>query len=498
MSESNPFATFDALLDLKGPVIICSQQKLKVASISSDDIVFPPSYAPTAKKRDTDDKNAKKDKEIEKDSVYNIDILDPENLAKNVCVLDSIPSQANRIEPIFATDDYKALVPQFKVKLIDDVDPISILAIGHRLADAVFRGTTLRMEIVDAFKQYAKGNATGIARLGPTSLVFGVWDSRGTGVKIPRLINSIVRAFGVIPLRRSAQYTPPIKYKQEGLLPPGLDIDPAEYGLADVPSPLKIGGVQVNGEIRRDCSLNLEVIRNLKGKNKNGDDISRELQRYVLGLALISLTAIPPATLRQGCTLIPQIDSDNPHDPQSDSGKAWKPSIWRMFYADGRTLDWDPGSLEVKRTALDAANAFTSTVIPPTDTMLEFKPALLKVSIEADLKTKADKLAENAGDPVAVLRRLVEAVVIDPKKDQFKDTKPAKALRERLASILGDVKSSDELKSKATAIQAMLTTDTGAQARKSEMLALFPVSSSQQPAAVPGDFGSATTDGGPQ
>jgi len=484
MSEPTKFdfSQFDKLLGPKGPVMISLQQKLKVASISGDDIVFPPSYAPTAKKKDADDKGTKKDKDAEKDSVYNIDVLDPWNPAKNVCVLDSIPSQANRLEPIFASDEYKELVPQYKVKLTEDTDPVSILAVGHRLADAVFRGTTLRQQIVEAFKKYTKGNAAEIARLGPTSLVFGVWDSRGTGVKIPRLINSIVRAFGVVPLRRSAQYTPPIKYKQEGLLPPGLDIDPAEHGLADVPSPLKIGGVQVNGEIRRDCSLNLEIIRSLRGKDAADKDISKELQRYVLGLALIALTATPPATLRQGCTLIPKIASDNPHASESTEWKSWKPHVWKMFYADGKTDSWDPTALDIKGFATNAATPFAvSTVV---DLVREFKPALLKASIEADSKSKADKLAENAGDPVAMLRELVDAISIDAKKDTFKETKPTKALRDRLSQILSDDKVTDDLRSTATSIQALLTADPGAQSRKAQMLAAFPAGPSTPPAAA--------------
>ena len=80
---------------------------------------------------------------------------------------------------------------------------------------------------------------------------------------MPRLINSIIRAFNVRPLKRSAQYTPPIKYEIEGQLPAGLEGRPADHGLADVPSTHKIGGIQVFGDIRRDFSLNLELLRDM-------------------------------------------------------------------------------------------------------------------------------------------------------------------------------------------------------------------------------------------
>jgi len=235
MSESQQFdfTEFDKLLDPKGPVMIGFQQLLKPSAIATDEIVFPPSYAASEKSSDDDESDDSGD------SVYNIDYPDPNVRSKNICVLDSIPSQANRMEPIFTRPECAQLVPQYSIQLTSEVDPVSIFSVGHRLADAVFRGTTLRASIINAFKLFARGNAAAIARLGPTSLVFGVWDSRGTGVKIPRLINSIVRAFNVVPLRRSAQYTPPIKYKQEGLLPDDLAVKPSKFGLADVPAPLK-------------------------------------------------------------------------------------------------------------------------------------------------------------------------------------------------------------------------------------------------------------------
>src|SRR6516165_7557210 len=43
---------------------------------------------------------------------YNID-GDPNGT--NVCLIDSVGSQANRIEPLFAEDKYKHLVPQIEV-----------------------------------------------------------------------------------------------------------------------------------------------------------------------------------------------------------------------------------------------------------------------------------------------------------------------------------------------------------------------------------------------
>jgi len=41
-----------------------------------------------------------------------------------------------------------------------------------------------------------KRDATPLAKLAPTSVLFGVWDSRDKQVKQPRIVGSTIRAFG--------------------------------------------------------------------------------------------------------------------------------------------------------------------------------------------------------------------------------------------------------------------------------------------------------------
>jgi CRISPR-associated protein Csb1 len=488
MSESTRFdySEFDKLLDPKGPVMIAAQQFLKAAAISNDDIVFPPSYANPSEKKDDP-------------PVYNIDVLDPGNASKNVCVLDSVPSQANRMEPLFGLPEYSALVPQYSVKLTEDSPPVSLLHVGHRLADAVFRGTTLRNQIVQAFNNYAKGDAAPLAKLGATSLVFGVWDSRGTGVKVPRLINSIVRAFNVTQLKRSAQYSPPIKYEQEGLIPPGLEGKPADHGLADVPSTHQIGGVQVHGEIRRDFSLNVELLRRLAAPlteeqkkairtrietehsakpqeqreeaiKKQTDEEQRnenlKLQRYILALALLAYTATQESTLRQGCQLLPK-------------GKA----SWKKFTANGDEHIWNPESFDIPKFAVAAASEFG--VVQPLNQPLAFDKTLLKTSIEADAKKKAEKKGQNAGAPIENLKRLVSE--LEPLKgDKFSMAKTAKLtkLQEAASAIEGDPGATEDLKALVARLKPLLIADPGAGARKDQMLGLFSAAA-EQPTNAP-------------
>src|SRR6516162_6117903 len=65
---------------------------------------------------------------------YNID-GDPNGT--NVCLIDTVGSQANRIEPIFAEDKYKHLVPQIVVTAGEK--EVNLLEAGHRAADAIVR-----------------------------------------------------------------------------------------------------------------------------------------------------------------------------------------------------------------------------------------------------------------------------------------------------------------------------------------------------------------------
>ena len=82
-------------------------------------------------------------------------------------------------------------------------------------------------------------------------LVFGVWDSRDTQAKLPRLVSSAIRAFNVRELTRSAQYNPATEYVEDGLLPEpkskaAKDVY-SERGFIHVPATATHGGVIARG-----------------------------------------------------------------------------------------------------------------------------------------------------------------------------------------------------------------------------------------------------------
>ena len=161
-------------------------------------------------------------------------------------------------------------------------------------------------EMRSAFQASQRGDAEPLAKIAPTSIIFGAWDSRDTQAKLPRLVASTIRAFDVRQLTRSAQFVPATEYVAEGLLDEALDKKMQDAysgrGFIHVPASGSPGGVIATGGIRRDASLHLAALRLLTV----GEDQQKTLalKRYVLGLALTAFTYPSSGYLRQGCNLV--------------------------------------------------------------------------------------------------------------------------------------------------------------------------------------------------
>src|SRR5579871_440959 len=98
-----------------------------------DGVFFPATYA------------AAEDKKVFPGG-YNID---PPSGEKNVCLVDSVGSQANRIEPLFAKPEYAHLVPQIVIQAGEK--SVNLLEAGHRAGDAIVRCTPLQKKLQAAF-----------------------------------------------------------------------------------------------------------------------------------------------------------------------------------------------------------------------------------------------------------------------------------------------------------------------------------------------------------
>ena len=320
MTQFDPNFAERCANDPTGPVALTLRQSLLPVE-DSDNVIFPPTYAGIG---------------------YNIDTLSD---GTRVATIDSVGSQANRMEPVFENEPFAALVPQITITYGNDKS-ISILRAGHRLGDALIRSTALAEEANAAFNTFLDtGDAAAIARLAPTSLVFGVWDSRDTQAKLPRIVQSVMRAWDVDELSRSAQYTPPVDYaalevfseteqkKQEGNQKSPL----SQRGFVHVPATGEHGGIVVHGEIRRTVTVNLVALRRL------GGDDGPALRRYVLGLALVAATAPLDGFIRQGCLLTP--------DPAA-------PASWMSVSRDGTREEVGLDGDAALTFALDAATSF--------------------------------------------------------------------------------------------------------------------------------------------
>lgn len=270
---------FDTWLSGDGPVALTITEFLEPAS-GDHRVFFPPTFAPASR----DEKPS-----------YVID-------ANGTCLVDSVGSQANRLEPMFKRSDLAELVPQFTVTIRDR--RMHLLEAGHRAADAAIRFSDQWSKLREAFLEYRdQGYGQKLAKIAPTSLVFGVWDSRDTGAKVPRLIESTIRAYGVERLSRSAQYFSALE--KEEVVDMGLDAlgqeALSEHGLSDSPATGAPGGVIAKGGIRREALLNLIALRAIGAADA---DSTLKLQRYVLGLALVAFVAPAQLYLRQGCVLV--------------------------------------------------------------------------------------------------------------------------------------------------------------------------------------------------
>jgi hypothetical protein len=145
--------------------------------------------------------------------------------------------------------------------------------------------------------------------------------------------------------------------------------------------------------------------------------------------------------------------------------------VWRQFFATGKDEPWTtPPKLD--KVAEAAATAFG--VSQPVNQPLQFEKSLLKVSIDADAKKKADKKAANDRESLEALRTLVNQLQ-STSTDVFPAGKndPLPRLKKEIAKVKKSKKASDSLKDLAEKLEPLATSDEGASSRKQEMIALL-------------------------
>ncbi|HWS88326.1 MAG TPA: type I-U CRISPR-associated RAMP protein Csb1/Cas7u [Pyrinomonadaceae bacterium] len=368
--------TSDWLTDNEMPVALVLTETLEPA-LGADAEIFPPTFAKDERVREREG------------HPYNIDELRHDiapPAAKggeivNICLIDSVGSQANRMETCFKKKPLSGLVPQITV--IAKEQKANLLDIGHRIADAAVRFSELEAEAHSAIANLEKnGNALELARLAPTSLVFGFWDSRETQFKFGRILSSVIRATNVSAITRSAQFDAVFdakqmfedkEYKEYGT---GNNNPLSAQGLQAAPAVGTHGGVRVFGTITRRTQINLVGLRALAATDEQGEINEGEtmkLRRYVLGLALVAARCQTSYNLREGCLLA----------RVSEKAEA--------IYSDGRRTDFKWDLKTVWEYAQAAAQEFDATLQSRQPREVQFEVPKVRAKIESEKPKKGKK-----------------------------------------------------------------------------------------------------------
>lgn len=287
---------FDLWLKPDGPVALVVREELAPVQ-GKGSVFFPPTFAPPEGSKENPG--------------YVVD----ETADGKVALIDSVGAQSNRMEPLFKTEPYTKLVPKAVVRIGDR--EVNLLDVGHRAADAVVRFSDRWNDLRNAFIAVKdRRDVTTLAKLSPTSLIFGVWDSRDTQVKLPRIVGSTIRAYQVERLSRSAQFF--AAAEKDEIEDLGSKDFLSAVGLTDAPAGRTHGGVIAHGDIRREAILNLVALRALTASDAQQTTV---LQRYLLGLALVAVLAPSNGFLREGCLLVPASEDGPQQELVQRNGK---------------------------------------------------------------------------------------------------------------------------------------------------------------------------------
>jgi CRISPR-associated protein Csb1 len=255
-------------------------------------------------------------------------------------ILDSVQSQANRMEDALVADlrAGKLQLPHAETDFsgVEDlskpVGRLSSLETPHRIFDAIIRDSELagvRFPYTDAGKavvQASVKNATALFQYDPTSLLFGSWDSTGVsgglGEKFTRCVVSEVIAINALEARRGAARVDPLNAarnasvirdeknklewelassdKQKGA------VRPSEINHGNIPPTVSdFGGVSCD-YIRQTSAISFPALRQLRFPvaGKEGTDAKAHAVLAAVALHAAALNVEKGWHLRSRCDLV--------------------------------------------------------------------------------------------------------------------------------------------------------------------------------------------------
>ncbi|MEF8704450.1 MAG: type I-U CRISPR-associated RAMP protein Csb1/Cas7u [Candidatus Accumulibacter sp. UW26] len=313
--------------DLQHVVANASMIRLSVdlSPLTPDGLVYPPTYAA-----------------LEKKGPPHIDFRKGwvDGVVRNVVVLDSVQSQANRVEQaiLSARQDQRLAYPDIRLSFPDDAAEAvySVLQLSHRIFDVALQCATLdqqpffETEAGQRLRSSRPSNATALFELAPLTLLLGAWDSHGGGVqaaKLPRLLTSEIIGLDAELVSISAMKSDPMDIRSNAAelvdAPAGSgrlfelkkagakekSKKPSEFGFGNVPAVNKPRAASISSA-RQTSLLSCSGLRQLYFPGgKVGTDAVRDLSaRTVLAaLGLYGLLAQNEAgyRLRSRCELVP-------------------------------------------------------------------------------------------------------------------------------------------------------------------------------------------------
>src|ERR1700730_13420486 len=202
-------------------------------------------------------------------------------------LLDSVQSQNNRIEPVFAK--YPELVADIKVQYPNGT-LLPLVQEPHRSAAPLIRD-----KFIAELKALKSGDATPLAKRNPTAFIFGL-DARNMWVKLQRIITATITATGIARRPSGSSLSSNLDDETRQQLAEKTGMKPSEIGVDQVCTYTERSGTvdTSSATITRRVEFPLSLL----------DGYPQPLQHYLKGLALVALLYPVPLNLRSGTSLV--------------------------------------------------------------------------------------------------------------------------------------------------------------------------------------------------
>ncbi|MCQ2402104.1 MAG: type I-U CRISPR-associated RAMP protein Csb1/Cas7u [Lentisphaeria bacterium] len=324
-------------------------------------------------------------------------------------IIDSVQSQANRIEEALKLNYYKPGESKCDIPVVDvtftatetpEVGHVTSLDAPHRIADAILRdseldGKLFRETEVGKACEATQSDATALFRYCPTALIFGIWDSTGPrgglGTKFQRSLVSEIIAVNAVKGVKSASRIDPLNiatgagpiYKTKGSDwsleeikgVKGGKPSEANHGNVTPTIDAKLGGITCDYAMQKTV-ISLPALRRLHFAE--GDE--NRIRAVLLALALCGvILSEADMDLRSRCLLVPE-------------GVA----VWEFLNADGSTIEFTLDANDARQLLTDAINACPIkwntdvVVLKPSDKLAQ----LLKKSRDIQAKQNGESSSE--------------------------------------------------------------------------------------------------------